>query len=356
MPRTTTGSIYAVKGGFRIRWVEGDKRPTSGQTFRTRRDARVWWDEKVGPQLRRGGPSPEITLAAFTEMFLERWGPDKALRTRTTLREWLKPALATFGDFTLAELEGALDDIARWRATLPSEDRRHKATRALRQVLAAAVRWGYIVRNPALDAGQNPTPRSDEIRPLRPDEIDRIVAELGPQDVAIVIFAVETGLRTNEWLATERRDLDRQNPAVAVQRRYTDGSLIPYPKTYRRRVPLTPEAAEALEQLPARIDTPILFPGEHGGHLNLNNWRNRVWYPALDAAGVPKCGPYVLRHSFATNALRKGLPIYQLARLMGTSVKIIDKHYGHLAHDSEDHLRSLLSARSGSDQASEEQR
>jgi hypothetical protein len=39
--------------------------------------------------------------------------------------------------------------------------------------------------------------------------------------------------------------------------------------------------------------------------------------------------------------------IFQLARLMGTSVKMIDRTYGHLAHDSEDHLRELLSRRSG---------
>jgi hypothetical protein len=39
--------------------------------------------------------------------------------------------------------------------------------------------------------------------------------------------------------------------------------------------------------------------------------------------------------------------IFQLSRLMGASVKTIDKHYGHLAHDSEERLRGLLAARSG---------
>jgi hypothetical protein len=48
--------------------------------------------------------------------------------------------------------------------------------------------------------------------------------------------------------------------------------------------------------------------------------------------------------------------IFQLARLMGTSVKMIDRTYGHLAHDSEDHLRALLDARSGVDLASSEGR
>src|SRR6185312_17148369 len=100
------------------------------------------------------------------------------------------------------------------------EDRRYKATRGLRQVLAGAVRWGYLDRNPALAAGANPQPRGEEIHPFAREEVYRLVEELAPRDGALVVFAAETGLRTNEWMATERRDIDRENPAVAVSRRW----------------------------------------------------------------------------------------------------------------------------------------
>jgi site-specific recombinase XerD len=63
-------------------------------------------------------------------------------------------------------------------------------------------------------------------------------------------------------------------------------------------------------------------------------------------------GPDHLRHTFATEALAAGVSIFQLSRLMGASVKTIDKTYGHLAHDSEDHLRALLTIRSGVEMAS----
>ena len=268
-------------------------------------------------------------------------------RTVSTLTEWLTPARDRFGSWMLSELESAAADIARWRATLPTDHVRYTATRALRQVLAAAKRWRYIATTPAVEAGPNPQPRGDEIWPFTRDEVDAIVVELAPRDAGIVTFGAETGLRTNEWTALERRDLDR-HPAVAVSRRFAEGVLTPYPKReQRRRVPLTPRAVDALDLVPPRLDTPILFPGDKGGHLNLNNWRNRIWYPALEAAGVGKRGPYHLRHTFASEALAGGVSILQRARLMGTSVEMIERHYGQLARDSEDTLRDLLAARSG---------
>jgi hypothetical protein len=40
-----------------------------------------------------------------------------------------------------------------------------------------------------------------------------------------------------------------------------------------------------------------------------------------------------------------GISIFELARVMGASVKVIDEHYGHLARDSEDAIRARLEAR-----------
>ena len=265
-------------------------------------------------------------------------------RTRRTLEERLAPARRVFGAWTLAELEGAADDIARWRSGL-ADTSRYRLTLALRQTLGAAVRWRYLTRNPAIEAGRNPEPRSEELLPFTPGEVDALAVELGPVYGPMVVFCAETGLRTNEWTATERRDLDRSGPAVVVQRRCADGVLTPYPKTARRRVPLTSRAMDALDRLPPRLDTPLVFPAARGGHIGLDTWRTREWYPALDAAGLARRGPYQLRHTFATEALAAGISIFELARVMGASVKTIDRHYGHLARDSEQAIRARLDAR-----------
>jgi integrase len=348
MPRITHGSIYRTRDGYGIRWPEQGKRQHRAG-FRTKTEARRWFAENVVPRLDRGSPSPEISFDRFCDLFLDRHGATVSPRTKQTLVERLAPAREVFGGFTLAELEGAAGDIARWRAGL-SDTSRYRLTLALRQTLGAAVRWGYLSRNPAVEAGRNPEPRANELEPFARREVDKLAVELGSVYGPLVVFCAETGLRTNEWMALERRDLDRTNPAVVVQRRYAAGVATPYPKTARRRVPLTGRALAAVEALPPRIDTPLVFPAAGGGHVNLDNWRTRDCYPALDAAGIRRRGPYHLRHTFATEALAAGVSIFELSRLMGASVRTIDRTYGHLARESEATIRHRLdrrAARSG---------
>src|SRR3954463_11769390 len=76
----------------------------------------------------------------------------------------------------------------------------------------------------------------------------------------------------------------------------------------------------------------------------INNWRNRFWTPSLEAAGVKHRRIYDLRHTYATWSLAAGIDIFTLARRMGTSVKMIDRTYGHLVAGADAYERELLDA------------
>jgi integrase len=160
----------------------------------------------------------------------------------------------------------------------------------------------------------------------------------------IVVFAAETGLRPSEWIAIQHADIQRDDGVLVIERSVSRGRLKAYGKTARsrRRVPLSRRALGALDSLPRRLDTRLVFPSPRGKHLDLENWRRRDWHPALDAAGIPSRRIYDLRHTFATHALAAGLSIFEVARFMGTSVRVIDSTYGHLAHGSEQLARQRL--------------
>src|SRR5687768_17529477 len=162
MPAQTRGSVFRAGDGWGIRWPEDGRRPQK-TGFRTKTEARRWFAEHVLPRLDRGAPSPDITYDAFCDLFLARHGATVSPRTVATLRERLAPSRAVFGAWPLHDLEGAAGDVARWAATLGTA--RYRLMLAMRQCLNAAVRWRYLARNPAVDAGPNPEPRADELRP-----------------------------------------------------------------------------------------------------------------------------------------------------------------------------------------------
>jgi integrase len=276
----------------------------------------------IEPRLRGEAVAlPELTFAELAERFLERHGSVRSPRTVRTLRERLARPLEAFGDVPLLELERMGGDLADFAATLPPRFR-YAVMGAVRQTLGAGVRWCYLSVNPAL-AGPNPEPPPRDIRAYSPAELAALEEELDPAYAPIVPFAAATGLRPSEWAALQRPQVDRQRRLLQVPGTKTTGS--------RREVPLTRVALDALDRVPARLGSRLLFKSPSGVPLDLDNFHRRVWAPAVEASGIETPARlYDLRSTFASNALARGLTVHELARVMGTSGRMIERHYGTL--------------------------
>jgi integrase len=120
---------------------------------------------------------------------------------------------------------------------------------------------------------------------------------------------------------------------LSVRRTISSGEVVELGKTTRsrRQVPLSARARDALDEIPPRLDTTFVFPARRGGPFDLANFRRREWAPAIEASGVPTPARiYDLRSTFASNSLAAGISVFELARIMGTSVAMIERHYGTL--------------------------
>jgi integrase len=336
MPAIQRGSVRKLPSGrYQLRYYDSDGERQTGGSFETRSAAFKHYRDVIEPQLR--GQAPELTLAELANRYLARHAAIRSPRTIRSLRERLRRPIEAYGDLPLHELERMSGELADFRATLP-ERYAHAVMGALRQVFAAAVRWGYMSANPAALAGENPTPPPREVRVYTLAELDALEAELGAVYGPLVPFAAATGLRPQEWAALERADVDRERKLVYVHRtRKTAGSV--------RQVPLSPRALAALERVPPRLDTRLLFPSPSGGRIDLGNFRRREWAPAVDSAGIAKPARiYDLRSTFASNGLAAGVTPFELARIMGTSVRMIERHYGTLIAGAREGIATRLAA------------
>lgn len=359
MPAEPRGWTEKLKSGERIlryRDLDGNLQRAKSSTgatlrFKSKTLALNHFRDAIAPHLR--GDTPDkgaVTLREFAPIFLARHGATVRKRTVDTLRDRLglpndrdgetpdqrrgreRNAIKAFGDVPLRDLERMADEIAGWQATLPPRSR-HGLVQALSQCLQAAKRWDYMAANPVKLAGPNPKTPRRTIRPYERDELGAIAAELAPAYRPLPKFAAATGLRPEEWLVLERGDVDRRNKVLNVRRTLSSGEVVELAKTSRsrRQVPLNRRALEALEEIPPRLDTPLLFPATRGGVLNIDNWRRRTWAPAINASGVAKPARiYDLRATYASESISAGIGADVLARVMGTSVAMIEEHYGVL--------------------------
>lgn len=337
MPADARGHVRKLPSGkWQLRYYDRTGVRHSGGAFPTKSEAWAHYRDVVEPDLSGRVTRREVTLTELADTFLERHGKLVTPRTTRTLRGRLKRPLDDYGDTLVVDLEHMTDDLAGFAARLPDRYR-YSVMSALRQVCEAGVRYGYMTRNPAKLSGPNPQPAPRGVRVYTPKELDAITKELDVRGASAIRLAVATGLRPSEWAVVERRDVDRGRRVLSVRGTKTHRS--------RREVPLTLAALDALDSLPARLDSVYVFGGPKGGPFDVNNFRRREWGPAIEAAGIAKPARiYDLRSTFASNALAAGITVYELARIMGTSVGMIEAHYGALIDTARESLLERLEA------------
>ena len=94
----------------------------------------------------------------------------------------------------------------------------------------------------------------------------------------------------------------------------------PKTKASIRTIPVPAPVAEVLEAHLSNLGLSgqdVVFPGPGGGHIRMNNWQRRHWFPALEAAGFESIAMHQLRHTGITRWVQSGLDLVTVARRAG---------------------------------------
>lgn len=127
------------------------------------------------------------------------------------------------------------------------------------------------------------------------------------RDVFIIEFLLSTGVRVSELVGIKLNEMKGNRVLVHGKGRKD------------RYVYMNAKTEFAMNRyMPKRIDkdSPYLFPGGENGHIGKGTIEARTRELA-NLAGVEKANPHKFRRTCATMALRRGMPIEQVSKMLG---------------------------------------
>jgi integrase len=137
----------------------------------------------------------------------------------------------------------------------------------------------------------------------------------------LIEAAAVTGARAGELISARRSQFDGRQQSITL-----------IGKTGSRTVPLSPAAVALFQRLAvAKPPDALLLTRDDGKAWKHSDWDQLVRAAAATAGLPANTCLYTMRHSFITQAITGGMSVLETARLVGTSIAMIDKHYGHLA-------------------------
>jgi integrase len=159
----------------------------------------------------------------------------------------------------------------------------------------------------------------------------------GPGWRTLIELGMQAGLRPGELYGLRGHRVDWLRGRLEVTDVMTRKGLRQHPKSKRshRVVPVPPSALEGMSVLMAgRERDALVFTAPHGGPVTDEHFRNRVWYPAVEAAGVRRFPPRIMRHTAASWLVQDGVPLYDVQALLGHEDYATTQRYAHLAPDA----------------------
>ena len=250
----------------------------------------------------------------------DRYKPATRKSVRGSLRTQLLPA---FGDLPLDRIDRLR--VHRWfdeySRTAPGGA--NHALDTFRRIMNHAIAFGHVETNPTRDV--KPNPRAALTRFLSLEEIaclHRVLDGYAPSRASrrrqadIIRLLLLTGCRKGR---------DREPALARSRRRYSQ-----FGGQQDRAAQGLPEyAGPGRYRAQPRTDSPFVFPSprdpERACSPNLP-----LWYSVRRQAGIEDVRLHDLRHTFASHAVLRGIPLPVVSRLLGHKRPSMTLRYAHV--------------------------
>lgn len=343
-------SISKGKNGSGTYWDVRWRDPVTGRQRRKRTRTKAMADKWHAYALSVEAHGVELASQRAADVSLgwviDRWWEWKYDRIAPTTRSSWEAALKhvptairkrPIRSLTTPEVESILDDAAR----NGGYEMAKKVRTVLSNIAKYAMKHSYLTSNPVAAADtpkpartQGATKRStvDPKEVPHPNDVWRLAEEVPPVYRALVLVLGIAGLRLGEALGLKVEDVDLEAGTLTVARQQSQAPArhsysgkareLTDPKSSSsfRTIPLPPDLIAALEDhiTQHRPKGGRLFVTHTGATIQPGNFRNRVFGPAVQKAGIKvRCTPHTLRHVCASILIRSGLSPAKVAEYLG---------------------------------------
>jgi len=270
-----------------------------------------------------------IKMRAFADLYFERYAnirkkPRSIKEDKGLLKSRILP---TLGDKKISDI--TQEDVLYLQASMKHlKVRGNRCIMLLSKMFNLAEDWGFR------DKGNNLCQRVQKVREhkrekfLTEKEIQRLeevlkmeesLGSLSSNTLAAIRLLLYTGCRLNEILT-----LKWENVFIEEKYIYLKDS-----KNGERVVPLNQISINLLKKIKKQKETPYVLEGEKlGTHIvNIQN----SWKKVRNLTEVKDARIHDLRHTFASLAIKKGLDLYYVSKLLGHRNIQTTTRYAHIA-------------------------
>jgi len=288
------------------------------------------WAEQLRAEIRS-----DVNKGIFNPL---KYKKNKPLHLKTFAAKWLERKRASLASNTLHDYENSLENhiypilgdplleninyemLETLQIKIPRDNKGKKNVMyCLYAILRDAKRSGYISQLPdrppfAGDFSVVPP----EIKYIKSEDIDIILARIPEQDRSIIEFLIYTGCRPSEARALRKDDIKEDHVEIRWSfGRDQEDKLVKNRKP--RKIPLFDRLKSVLENAPKNLTHYVFVNPRNGKHYGRDF--SRIWRKAVKEAGLQPVQLRLLRHSFGCNLLN--LPDGQIDR------EDLRRIYGH---------------------------
>lgn len=336
-------------GKWVVRIPAGDGRLKQVTLGKSKRKAYEDWRAMLAREERQADNGGDESVLRLIGLFIEDMKEDVKLgkirpKTITNRLVRLGPLskfiLAKHPDVTVSKLKphhvsAFLKTRDKWGATT-----RHDCVQDLKRVFNWAIDEGRILTNPI--ASMKTTKGAPRDHVVSRKEYETLVNESGGSKFAgrhcrsfrpVLIASWLTGCRPSEIRRVKIQDVTNGRWVIAKHKNQK--------KSKRPRVVYLSPCMKTLTRILShgRKSGPLFQPRD-GGRWTYRETLQRMKRLKKKSSEIDKkCVLYSFRHTWITRAMLAGLDTGTVAAMAGTSIRMIDEHYGHLSRH-EDHLEA----------------